>query len=380
VPKPVVGAWSLACPKKLPAGAVTAIQNFDLSLQLTAPEHATAGTPFEVRVQLAAGEGGGSPEESFVSRHRFVVHATIDGKLTELPVSVGPEGVRVAQVLAEKPGTVELAARVEPGPDGALTRVAKPLKVTVVPPLVLAARESFSLGEVKPGTKHTRSLDLSGSQFLGDVRLQVRGEGMPLEVKPSKVDLKVDERRFEFTFSVPDGMAAGPVSGEVRLTPASKPYEGREGLAVKVAAVVVPLTFWEAHGTKVILGALVLLVIFVVLGFKTPARFPKKIRVFYEDKPNSDDGDFGLWLRAKPGFYRPATFRIGGGGPIRRSSALLCEIVATRDGILLRPARGKPLRSADGEERIAPFRPEFGEKYVADEGLKFWIGKEAEDE
>ena len=126
------------------------------------------------------------------------------------------------------------------------------------------------------------------------------------------------------------------------------------------------------------LGALVALLSFVFAGFKTPARFPPRLRVYYQDKPNQDEGDFGLWMRAKPGFFRPATFKIGGGGPIRRTSPLLCAIVATPNGVVVRPAEGRSLK-ADGGALPEQFQPAHGVKYAADDGLVFWIGREEEE-
>ncbi|MGC4117065.1 MAG: hypothetical protein QM765_21390 [Myxococcales bacterium] len=201
---------------------------------------------------------------------------------------------------------------------------------------------------------------------------------MGLGVKPHKLELRLDRKDFELTFEVPSDAKPGAVSGALAVTPKSKPYVGREGAKVPVQAVILELTFWEKHGSKVVASSLLFLLAFVIAGFKTPARFPKKLRVWYQDKPNGDDGDFGLWLRGKPGFYKPGLFRIGGGGPVRRTSPLYCEIVATKDGVVVRPAKGRTLK-CDGEELSRQFRPEYMAKYEADEGLVFWIGKEEEE-
>lgn len=379
VPKPAEGRWTVKCGRKLGAGAVAAIQNYDLTLKVQADESATVGHPLEVRVALAAGEGGGLPEASFLARHVFSAKARIDGAVQDLPLQDAGDGTRVGRLVPAKAGEIELTARVEPGPDGAITRVSPPVKIAVVPPLKLEVEAPFTLGALKPGQTIAKPLDLGKSEFLGEVKLEVQAVGMPLVARPKKVVLKVDERRFDFEFEVPSDQPPGPVSGVVVLTPQSKPYLGREGVRVQVAATIVPLTFWESHGGKVVSGALLLLLAFVFAGFKTPARFPKKIRVWYQDKPNGDEGDFGLWMRGKPGFYRPGTFRIGGGGPIRRASPLLCEIVATGDGIVVRPAKGRGVKGPD-DTHTREFRPTYQAKYEPEEGLVFWIGKEDDEE
>lgn len=378
VPKPAPGAWKVKPGKKLLPAAISAIQNFDLHLELKAEDHATVGSPLDVHVALVAGEGGGMPEAGFLARHKFSLRAKVDGAFQEIALADAPDGGKSAKFVPAKAGTVELSARVEPGPDGCLTRHAGPKSVAVVPPLKIVSAP-VPLGELKPGARAEAKLDLSKSEFLGEVRLEVGVEGADLAVKPRKLDLRVDQNHFDLSFDAPGDAKPGPVSGSLVLTPKSKPYVGREGAKIPVQATILELTFWEKHGTKVVLGSLLALLAFVVAGFKTPARFPKKLRVFYQDKPNSDDGDFGLWLRGKPGFYKPGTFRIGGGGPVRRASPLICEIVATKDGVVVRPASGKTLKK-DGEELGRAFRPEYKAKYEAEDGLVFWIGKEEEEE
>ncbi|HEY3448140.1 MAG TPA: vWA domain-containing protein [Myxococcales bacterium] len=378
IPKPTPGAWRIKPSKRLLPAAIAAIQNYDLHLELKAEDHATVGSPLEIHVALMAGEGGGMPEAAFLARHQFSARAKIDGAFQDIELRDAPDGGKFAKFVPAKAGSLELSARVAPGPEGALTRTAGPKTVTVVPPLKLVSAP-IALGELKPGARVDAKLDLSKSDFLGEVRLELATESTELAVKPRKLDLRIDQNHFDLTFEAPADAKPGPVSGALVLTPKSKPYVGREGGKVPVQAVILELTFWEKHGGKVVAGSLLFLLAFVVAGFKTPARFPKKLRVWYQDKPNGDDGDFGLWMRAKPGFYKPGTFRIGGGGPIRRSAPLLAEIVATKDGVRVRPAKGKALKCG-GEELSREFRPEYKAKYEADEGLVFWIGKEEEEE
>jgi hypothetical protein len=378
IPKPATGKWTLKPSRKLPAGAIAAIQNYDLHLKLEVPESGTVGQPMPIKALLAAGEGGALPEPSFLARHKFYARLKVDGALKEIVLTESADGARVGQFTPEKAGSLEVSARVEPGPDGALTRVTTPVTVQVVPPLKIAWAAPFKLGELKPGAKIEKHLDLTGSEFMGEVRLDVSTEGMKLEARPTKLILKVDEKRFDVSFEVPSDAAPGPVAGALVLTPATKPYLGRAGARVPVEATILPLSFWEKHGGKVIFATLLLILVVAVVGFKTPARFPKKLRVWYQDKPNQDDGDFGLWLRGKPGFFKPATLKVGGGGPIRRSSPLYCEIVAAKDGVLVRPAKGRSLK-AGGDTFSAEFRPTQGVKYEVDEGLIIWIGKEEEE-
>jgi Mg-chelatase subunit ChlD len=379
VPKPASGLWTVKPSKRLADSAISAIQNYDLRLRLDAPQQVAVGQPIEVRAFLAAGEGGGMPEESFLARHRFVVEAKGEGFERRVELAAGEGGARVGRIATQKPGSVVLRARVEPGPAGALTRVAAPVTVLAVPPLKLVAPGPLQVGEVKPGTSVQALLDLRPSEFLGDVELKLQAEGLPFEVEPRKLKLTLEQKRFDLEIEVPEDAAPGKTKGALMLVPLTAPYENREGGRIEVEATILPLTFWEKHGGKTTFGLAVLLIGFVVAGFKLPSRFPRKLRVFYVDKPNDDEGDYGLALRAKPGFYRPASLRIGGGGPIRRSAPLLCEIVARDGGVEMRPARG---RSATAGEVIhtRPFTPVYGTKYELDEGLVIWIGKEDEDE
>ena len=78
LPRPVPGTWRIRPSRMLPAGAVAAIQNYDLHLRLEAPEHVTVGQPIDVKVVLAAGEGS-MPEKSFLARHEFLAQARVRG-------------------------------------------------------------------------------------------------------------------------------------------------------------------------------------------------------------------------------------------------------------------------------------------------------------
>jgi len=387
IPKPAAGVWRVRAQHFAPLqDAIAAIQNYDLRLDLAADDQATVGSPLEIRVALVAGEGGGMPDIGFLARHKFSARAKIDGAFQELSLTAAPDGAKLGKLVPAKPGTIELFARVEPGPEGSLTRTSAPLTVTVVPPLQLVFPGPIDLGELKPGAKTVAQLDLSKSAFMGEVKLEVDAEDLwlplstsALPVKPKKLELSAKKGVFEVSFEVPSGAAPGRISGMLKLIPSSKPYIGREGAHVPVQATIIPLTFWEQHGNKVVSGLMLAFLAFFFAGFKTPARFPKKIRVWYQDKPNGDEGDFGLWMRAKPGFYKSAIFRIGGGGPIRRSSPLLCEIAATGDGIRVRPAKGSVIKSG-GDEHTREFRPEYKARYEVGDGLTFWIGKEEEED
>jgi Mg-chelatase subunit ChlD len=256
VPHPAAGTWSLKSVKRLAPGIATAIQGIDLQLKLEVPETATAGQPFEVRETLAAGEAGGMPEESFLARHRFVVQARADEATREIPMRAAADGARVGEVLVEKPGSVEIWGRVEPGPDGALTRIAPNVTIPVLPPLRIAAASALSLGEVKPGAKIELPLDLSSSQVHGEVGLQVMPEGMRIAVLPKRIVLKPDAKRFDLTFEVPSDAQPGTVSAAVLLTPMTRPYAGRRGTRIPVEAVIVPLSFFQKHGGKVLVAVL----------------------------------------------------------------------------------------------------------------------------
>ncbi len=145
----------------------------------------------------------------------------------------------------------------EPGPDGALTRIAPNVTIPVLPPLRIAAASALRLGEVKPGAKIELPLDLSSSQVHGEVGLQVMPEGMRIAVLPKKIVLKPDAKRFDLTFEVPSDAQPGTVSAAVLLTPMTRPYARRQGTRIPVEAVIVPLSFFQNHGGKVLVAVLV---------------------------------------------------------------------------------------------------------------------------
>jgi len=249
--------------------------------------------------------------------------------------------------------------------------------VTAVPPLRIVGSALLDLGEVKPDATATASLDLSRSDFLGELDLEARADGVSLDSRDRTLHLRPRGGPFDLRFKVPPDAQPGPLAGALLLTPASRPYLGREGTRIPIQGTILPLTFWERHGMKVAAALALALVAFAVAGVKSPARFQKKVRVWYQDAAHDDEGDLGLWLRARPGFWRAAALKIGGGGPIRRGSPLLCEIVATRAGMVVRPAQGRSLKSGE-EIHSSEFRPTYGQRYQADDGLVFWVGKEEE--
>lgn len=379
VPKPAAGSWQVRPGQRLAPGALVAIQNYDLNLKLTAPARVESGRPIELVVFLAAGEGQGLPDPAFLARHRFLVEARSGTGVRSVELAAAPDGSRVGRVATSEPGTVELRARVEPGPGGSLTRTASPVRVVVVPPLRLAFAAPIDLGEIKPGASARGTLDLSASEVLGEVVLQLASPGLPFAVSPAALKLTEKSRRFELDFALPKSASAGPVSGALALAPDSDPYRGRRGAEVPVTAVVVPLTFWEAHGTKTLVGSGALLLLVAFLGFRLPGRFPARLRLFYRDEPERDEGDYGLAARAAPGFFRSARLKVGGGGLIRRSSPPICEVVASGGSLEIRPARGRVL--LDGETTHATtFRPALGTRYRTEDGLVLWVAGPEDDD
>jgi hypothetical protein len=376
--KPEPGIWTIRPSKKLPDSAVAAIQSFDLKLRVEAPAQVEVGHPIELSVALAAGEGGGMPEESFLARHRFIVEAKAGGATRTVELAAAAGGARTGKIATLAPGPVELLARVEPGPDGPLTRVAAPVTVLAVPPLKLLGAP-IHVGELKPGTKARKTLDLGASELLGKVALELKPEKLPFEIDPGKVELTEKDKTFQLVLELPEDAEAGPVKGAIALVPRTAPYEGRANGRVEVLATVVPLTFWEKHGGKTTAGLVLLLLGIVFAGIKTPARFQKKLRVYYQDKPNDDDGGDYLLERYGSGFFKPASFRIGGGGPIRRTGSLVCTLVARDGGIEIRPAPGRTLKT-DEDERSGPFRASYGTRYEIEKGFVFWIDHPQDDE
>lgn len=271
VPRPASGAWSLQSAKRLAPGAAAVIQSFDLQLKLSVPETATAGQPFEIREALAAGAEGGMPEESFLARHRFVALARAGEITREIPMRAAPDGARVGQVLVEKPGSVEIWGRVEPGPDGALTRIAPNEKIPVLPPLTIAGTP-FNLGELRAGATIEQQLDLSKSELTGEVTLEVMPEGVRVDIQPKRIVLKAGSKPFDLTFRVPVDARPGPMSGAVRLTPVTRPYSGsKQAARIPIEGLIVAPSFFAKHGGKVAIAALLGVAAFLFLRSRARA-------------------------------------------------------------------------------------------------------------
>ena len=85
-----------------------------------------------------------------------------------------------------------------------------------------------------------------------------------------------------------------------------------------------------------------------------------------------DDTDLVVAKHARRGFFKPPTFRIGERGPIRSGQPLYCEVVASEEGLRLRPAPGRAI-NAGSKPLAAETAPSMGTKYRTDDGLTFWF-------
>ncbi len=159
----------------------------------------------------------------------------------------------------------------EPGPDGALTRIAPNVKIPVLPPLKIAAAARLQLGELRPGAQSEQRLDLSKSELSGEVTLEVMPEGVRLDLLPKTLVLKPGAKPFELTFKVPADAQPGPMIGDVLLTPVTKPYAGRAGARVPIEGLIVPPSFFAKHGGKVAVALLLAVAGFLAVRAKARA-------------------------------------------------------------------------------------------------------------
>lgn len=335
VARPAVGTWTLT-PTGAGAGRWVALMGMELELRFVdPPEVAEIGKPAKVRVRLAT-PGGKVPAAAFLARHELTIRAAEApkdclavlalGKGVAVPVKPGADGVYEVTLPPSQRGELCFEARLQPGPDGVLSRLVQSPVVRVVPPLRLVGAP-VAIGRVKQGERGRGTLSLEGSEI-----------GEPIEAKVSLVygdrveketfELDVDEVKLapkgERAFPVKLGVDRDAKPGHARLAIRVQPVKPRgwEERAIEVAVEldVEPLSFWERYGFWIEVGAGALSFLVLLVGFVAPARFRKGTVLVYEDVRDRDlprEATYPLAARAKAGFYRGARQRVGPTGPVK---------------------------------------------------------------
>ncbi len=403
ITKPKTGSWKL----KVEGGkkrAFATLQHFDLRLELmTKPPVAEYRQSVEFRARLASPEGAIPPME-FLDRHIMWLvigaasnHSAYKEKRYEV-ARVG-DGTFVGHFPMTSVGIAEIRLILEPGPDGVLSRETQKLhQIKVIPPIKLVAN-AIDLGEVKQGQTISANLAFTGSTIGTNLDVGLVSDGEVATVKPASVSLSIDDaendgtqpsRVFAIEFTV-DGDAPPGIQNFVLTITPTKPsgFEDRK-IEVQVAVSIIALSFWEKHGTIVIIASGVLVFLILLAGFLSPAKFKKRTIIYYRDTRDQDlerQSSYPLGTKAKRGFYRPARIELSNSGPVKKSGIVKLE--AAKGGrILAIPRKGAVALHAPGkddtefsEEDDRPavplkdggFRMSAGSRYeIKGTGLVFW--------
>ena len=87
--------------------------------------------------------------------------------------------------------------------------------------------------------------------------------------------------------AIPRDGASGTLSVPITATPKLKGFENR-AVTSPVQLTVVPLSFWERHGTKVLFGASGLVLLILLIGLLSPAKFPRRAMLHWLDVRDPD--------------------------------------------------------------------------------------------
>lgn len=388
--RPRAGRWSLRMPgQALKSGSrrYAVLQHFDLELEYVAPPAAVErGRTVTLRARLAS-PGGTLPPGDFLDRHimKAIVAPVGSGVLggaanplhklasldrpgrIELDMNRGEDGIFIATYTPAELGALDLGLRLEPRPDGVLSRTSGILAtLEVVPPLHLSAR-AISLGPVKQDSVAPAVLSLGGSEVGIALELAVTlgagtspGTGVSAGGSPDELSsqpssespggLSIDrasvtleagpdtasQRDFAIAFTIDRDAAPGPRQVLLRLVPTSPGGFDERAIAVPVTVDIVALTFWERYGTLVQYGVGGLLVLVVLLGVLTPARFKKRAILHYMDLRDPDlprRSSYPIGTRARRGFYKAARIAVGPSGPVKRGG--IVELRAASGGATL---------------------------------------------
>jgi hypothetical protein len=382
IAKPAAGTWTLEVEPGTQRGFAS-LQHFDLDLSVVdATDVIEMGQRAKLRVRLAS-SGGAVPPKDFLDRHKLIAVMEADKRETRTEMTRDGDGWRV-ELTIDKMGAFPFHFVLEPAADGVLWRESKVLAtVKVVPPMRLAMTAT-AVAPIKQGTSGKVKLDFSASEIGVDLELVLTSDGYA--VAPATI--AVPPRQHEITIDIPrDG-----ASGAVKLTIAAKPklagFEDRV-VTAPVTLDVVPLSFWERHGTKVMIASGGLLLLIVLIGLLTPAKFPRRAMLHYLDMRDPDlerRSSYPLGTKAKRGFFRPARVNVGPSGPTKKGGTVMLTAVAGNRVQATPLAGGAKVTRAPGEDEVASddrpaiplkdgaFAMSPGTRYeIEGSGLRFWF-------
>lgn len=405
--KPQPGSYTLGVGGPGSGGRYVALLGLDLELAFVAlPDVAEIGRTVPVRIKLAS-PAGKVPPLDFLDRHQVVLRshqATKDcgkelraGAGTTAPLRRDAEGTFASTFTVGARGEACFEAKLTPGSGGVLTRTLASPAVRLVPPLRLAGAP-LAFGKIKQGERGTAQLSLQGSEIgeAIDAKVGLVGAGEDFEIDLESVRLEPGgARTFPVRLEIDRDAPTAPRPLALVVRP-DKPagYEER-AIQVEVQVEVVPLTFWERYGFWIQVGAGVLVLLLLVLGFALPAAFAKGTVLHYRDERDADlprEASYPLAVRARPGFYRAARQLVGPTGPVKAggvvelrpgpggapqarllSGGRVVELPPEDDssGLMLASGSSEPREVRLDAERS--FRVSLGVRYrIEGAGLAFW--------
>lgn len=273
------------------------------------------GDPLEVRAWLRGKGGDRIADPGFLEKVTFTV-TLVDPKGRSRDIDLEPdgEGMYAGAEAIDLAGGWTLRGRARMTSGGLDKRTeARRFRVEAAVLRTGPGAEKLALGDVKAGTEKTLLIDLSASSLprAYPVTAELTLDGFSFT--PGTAELSPETPQFDGTFAASAEHPGGAVEGTLAVQ-----LQGA-AVAIPVTATVIPLTFWERWGRHVIvigaglLGLFVL--IFIVLGFVRPHRFPADSRIQWGDsmeRLNKNELVIGEMQGTKSGFYRNARLRIGG--------------------------------------------------------------------
>lgn len=262
VDKPKGGEWTATSRSGLPKDGVVGIIKFKFHLSLESPPAVVVGEKVKARALLTAGVGEGrDPGKVFLERHKFYLDLIQpDAGVSSTEMAATPDGWRSASFPTAEPGTLEVLARVEPGPQGALSRQTPARAVAVVPPF-RGELAPLEVGALKAGERVERVIEMAQVKAIEHLEVSVKPviNGAPLNVSPERLTFSAEAKTAKVTFTVWDEAPAGPFAGILALEAVTEPHTTAEPLRVPLKGSVLAPPLLEAHGGKLLGGALLVL-------------------------------------------------------------------------------------------------------------------------
>lgn len=192
------------------------------------------------------------------------------------------------------------------------------------------------------------------------------GKPEPAEIRVSFADpesLRSTDRRYDtrLTLTVSDAQSA-LISGDKRF---SAPVQG--------TLRAWTLSRWlKEYRTELIIALLALLALIWAVGRAVARKFPPKARIHYQELGEPFASDSAIKRHARRGAYRSARF----GFPLSKKAKPLVTVISTGSAFEIRPERGTTVyctTPTGEEERRAPFRGRFDERYRLGDRYEIWL-------